>query len=188
MSNRKLDSLKIIPDSSFFVFFVDDINMPYILIRILKYREFVVILCSKVIEELQNSTKIHDIINDLADRFEYFEYGMYAEILRPLFSVEEIRKGEHEVIVAGYVYHHIRKEKYLLIIDEQGVRKFIRNNFPELCKNCTGTLGFTKKCYKEYKIISRDEILKILDVAGYSKFRINKDILDQIRNEVINES
>ena len=184
MLKRLNDIPKIIPDSSFFVFFLDDIEMPKILKRIITYNQFIFVLCGRVKKELMGNSKFRDLFYDPKIRFETFEYGMYAEILRPLFAEEEIVKGEHEVIVAAYVYHHVLNQKYTVILDEAETRKFIETNFPEISKNVVGTLGFVKRSYSVYGIISKDEALNILDAVEHSKFRVSNKILEKIRSEI----
>ncbi|WP_342785216.1 hypothetical protein [Thermofilum sp.] len=179
------DSIKIIPDSSFFVFFLDDIKMTDILRRIITFDRFTFVLCEKVKIELQRNLNFRKFFNDLNERFEYFEYSMFAEILRPLFAEEEIVKGEHEIIVAAYVYHHALNQSYIVIIDEEETRKFIQRNFPEISKNVMGTLGFIKKIYSDYGILSKDEVSSILHATENSKFRISKDILEKIKKEIL---
>jgi len=185
---ERTDILKVIPDSSFFICFLDDIKMPTILKRIITFEYFRIVLCEKVKKELLRSLEFKKLFNDLNERFEGFEYSMYAEVLRPLFAREEIVKGEHEVIAAAYVHHYVLKQNYIVIIDDAGIRKFIQRNFPEMYKNIIGTLGFIKQSYKVFNIISRDEALNILDAIESSKFRVSKDVLEKIRNEILNEA
>jgi len=180
--------LKVIPDSSFFICFLDDIKMPIILKRIITFKYFRFVLCEKVKKELLRNSEFKKLFNDLNEHFESFEYGMYTEILRPLFAEEEIVKGEHEVIVAAYVHHYVLNQNYMVIIDDAETRKFIQRNFPEIFKNVVGTLGFIKQSYKVFNIISRDEALNILGAIESSKFRVSKNVLEKIRDEILNEA
>ncbi|MCS7385125.1 MAG: hypothetical protein NDF55_00100 [archaeon GB-1867-005] len=179
------DVVNVIPNSSFFVCFLDDIKIPAILKRTITYNRFIFVLCEKVKEELMMNSRFNTLFNDLNDYFKHFEYGMYAEILKPLFAEEEIVKGEHEVIVAAYVYHHVLNRNYIVIIDETETRRFIQRNFPEIFENIVGTLGFIKQCYSIYGIISKDEALNILKAIENSKFRVSRDILEKVKNEII---
>jgi len=182
------DIFNVIPDSSFFICFLDDIKMSIILKRIITFNYFTFILCEKVKKELLNNSKFKKLFNDLNEHFESFEYSTYAEILRPLFAEEEIVKGEHEVIIAAYVYHYVLNQNYIVIIDDIEPRKFIQRNFPEIYGNVVGTLGFIKQSYEVYNIISRDEALNILDAIVNSKFRVSKDVLEKIRGEILNDT
>jgi len=177
--------LKVIPDSSFFICFLDDIKMPTILRRMITSNYFTFVLCEKVEKELLKNPVSREFLADLNTQFESFKYSMYAEILKPLFAVEEIVKGEHEVVVAAYVYHHVLNQGYKVIIDEVETRKFIKRNFPEIFKNVVGTLGFIKQSFSDYSIITRNEALNILNAIEKSKFRVNKDILEKTRKEII---
>lgn len=188
MLEERANILKVIPDSSFFICFLDDIKMPTVLKRIITFNYFTFVLCEKVKKELLKNSEFKKLFNDLNEYFESFEYGTYAEILRPLFAEEEIIKGEHEVIVAAYVYHHVLNQNYIAIIDDAETRKFIQRNFPEILGNVIGTLGFIKQSYKVYNIISKDEALNILGAIENSKFRVSKDVLERIRDDILNDT
>jgi predicted nucleic acid-binding protein len=47
-----------------------------------------------------------------------------------------------------------------------------------------GTIGFIDKCFYEYGIFSKEEVLLILNSIKASKFRINSEIIDNEINKV----
>jgi len=86
------------------------------------------IIGQKIKEEIkksQNYNAIEILIDNHTQSFEYYKYG---EILKPFFSAEEIKKGEHEVIVISYVMYHLGIA-FIAIIDEDESRKFVEKKF-----------------------------------------------------------
>ena len=176
--------LKVVPDSSFYICFLDDIEKPEYLILLLQEESFCYITGRIVKEEISKSKNYHkvkDIIESSTTEFEYYNYG---EILRPFFSIRELKKGEHEVIVISYIFYNLGLP-FTAIIDENGPRRFVKMNFPWLYPFFTGTVGFLKKCCCEYHVLTKERVINILDMIGKSKFRIRKEILNKVRNEVL---
>lgn len=181
------ETIKVIPNSSFFVFFLDDIKRPDILLRIIKCDQFNFVLCKKVKEETRIETRLRQFSNNPSDYFEDLEsstFTNYAEILVPFISKEEITKGEHEVLIIAYLYHNVIKQNYLVVIDDKDMRKFIERNFPEISKNVLGTLGLIKYCYHR-GILSRDDVIGILKLVESSKFRVDKETLERIKKQLV---
>lgn len=170
--------IKVIPDSSFYICFIDDINEPEYLIRILSTNAMEFIIGQKIKEEIkksQNYDAIEILINNHTQSFEYYSYG---EILKPFFSVEEIKKGEHEVIAISYVMYQLGIV-FIAIIDEDKSRKFVEKNFPELLEKIVGTVGFIALCCCRYKIFSKNECILLLNKIKKSKFRIKNSIIEE---------
>ena len=85
--------IKVIPDSSFYICFIDDINEPEYLIRVMSANAMEFIIGQKIKEEIKRSQNYNAIeipIDNHTQSFEYYEYG---EILKPFFSAEEIKKA-----------------------------------------------------------------------------------------------
>lgn len=169
---------KVIPDSSFYICFIDDIKEPKYLIRMLSANAMEFIIGQKIKEEIkksQNYNAIEILIDNHTQSFEYYKYG---EILKPFFSAEEIKKGEHEVIVISYVMYHLGIA-FIAIIDEDESRKFVEKNFPELLEKLVGTVGFIALCCCKYKIFSKNECILLLNKIKKSKFRIKNSIIEE---------
>jgi len=186
LSGYSHGGLKVIPNSSFFICFLDDIKRPCFLKRIVTHNPFTFVLCKKVKEEVLAKTESKaSFFNELNDYFEYSDFSSYSEVLRPFFAEEELIKGEHEVIIAAYIHHYSYNQDYVIIIDEEGPRKFLQKNFPELFANATGTVGFIAECYFSYSLLTKNEALGLLDAIKNSKFRVSDDILEKVRKEIV---
>jgi predicted nucleic acid-binding protein len=126
----------------------------------------------------------HHLVKDVVDqRVRLFTYYQYGELLRPFFSIEEIKKGENEVIVISYVLFSQQKE-CTIILDDDTPKKFIQNHIPMLVRLVEGTVGFTKNCHLRYKVFQRDEALSILKMIQQSKFRINREIIEEAMSQI----
>jgi len=186
LSRSSHGGLRVIPNSSFFICFLDDIRMPYFLRRIVTHNPFTFVLCKKVKEEVAAKAESKaSFFNELNNYFEYSDFSSYSEVLRPFFAEKELTKGEHEVIIAAYIHHYLYDQDYVVIIDEEGPRKFLQKNFPELFANAIGTVGFIGQCCISYNILTKDEALGLLDAIENSKFRVSDDILKKVRKEIV---
>lgn len=178
-----MEEVNIIPDSSFYICFLDDIKKPDYLLKIIKCDKFKFFTGFIIKEEIEKSSyysKIEKIINLKIQIFKYYDYG---EILRPFFSIEEIKEGEHEVIVISYILY-LRDINFIAIIDDTTPRNFIQNNFPEIFKCIEWTINFLKKCNTDYKLYSKEEIISILQLIQNSKFRVKKEIVENVIKQI----
>lgn len=155
----------IIPNSSFYLCFLDDIMAPQYLVRILNHEYFDFVTGKIILEEIERKVRV-------------FEYLNYGEILRPFFSIEEIKKGEHEVIAISCILY-ILEINFLAIIDDDQAIKFLKRNFPRTEHKITRTVGFMEECYRR-KIFSKEETINILELIKKSKFRVKKAIIEDI--------
>ncbi len=172
-----MDLATIVPDSSFFICFLDDIKQPQILVEILEHRRFEFFTGSIIHSEIQKSQNFTDIEGVFDSHVGHLDYYNYGEILRPFFSVNEIRKGEHEVIVISYVLYS-RGCSALAILDDESPRKYFKNRFPELSDKVTGTIGFIERCACSYGIFQANKGTTILSLIADSKFRVKRRIVD----------
>lgn len=172
----------IIPDSSFFICFLDDIYEPILLKKIMISKELEIIMGEIVIGELEKSSEYHHISSLVESRkvYDYFDYG---ELLKPFFSEDEILKGEHEVIVISYI-HHSKGLFHFLIIDDRQQRRFINRVLSELETYLIGTVGFIMKIGITGLIITKDEAIYLLSSIKKSKFRINHVIVERAIKEL----
>ena len=172
-----MNSITIVPDSSFFICFLDDIKQPQILIQILEYRLFKFFTGSIIRSEIQRSQNFTDIEGEFSSRVDRLDYYNYGELLRPFLSVSEIEKGEHEVIVISYIMH-LSGCNILAILDDESPRTYFRSRFPELSDKVTGTIGFIEQCTCSYGIFQTNKGTTILSLIAESKFRVKKHIVD----------
>jgi predicted nucleic acid-binding protein len=169
----------IIADSSFYSCFLDDINDPDFLYRIIEKFDFYItpiVECEIKIEKnksLKENKKIIRIDN-------YIDFG---EILKPFLSKKIIDKGEHEVIGLGFHFLMIGIPFYL-VIDDKEARSFVKKNLSVLCACLHGTVGLIYLCCCNFGIFSKSETVATFNKIENSKFRISKEILHKIKNDV----
>ncbi|MEX2705952.1 MAG: hypothetical protein Q6352_011905 [Candidatus Freyrarchaeum guaymaensis] len=173
-----MSSVNVVPDSSFYICFLDDINAPHYLLQLLNARIFKFILGKIIKTEIEKSPNYKSIEKTIDSRVEIFEYYNYGEILRPFFSLEEIKKGDNEVIVISYVLYFLNLT-FITILDDTKPRKFLERNFPELYTRVVGTVGFIEKCSCQYNIFSKEKGITILNLIKKSKFRIKNEIVNK---------
>lgn len=173
----------LIPDSTFYICFLDDIEKPEFLIRIIENEKFHIFTGRVIKDEIKRSPNYQFLEQQITTRIKLFNYYLYGEILRPFFSQEEIKKGEHEVIVISFIMYS-EDNNFTAILDDGGPRKFLEKNFPNISKLVEGTVGFTKNCYIKHNIFTQGETLIILDLIQKSKFRIGDEIISNVMSEV----
>lgn len=178
------NTLKVIPDTSFFVYFLSDVHMPDLLDRLIRNSTYEFVLCKLVKDELRKGGH-KDFLTKYWPFMNTFSYYDISEALRPFFSESEITKGEHEVIVAAYIYHHVEGDRYLAVIDDNDAREYVRKNFPEIFQNVTGTLGFIVKSYCDHEVISYTDAETAIMAGRNSKFRIKEEVLRNLERELI---
>ncbi len=178
----KQGAISIVADSSFFICFIDDIKKPQELSRILSFELFRFILCKIIMNEIGHclTKEIDKLIGSKTTEFDYYEYG---NILMPLFSDYEIKKGEHEVIVTSFILNFLG-EDFLFILDDNEARKFVQNNFRELLPFRKGTVGFIKTCHCQYGIFTKIEVIDLLKLIDKSEFRIDSRIIINTIKEI----
>lgn len=171
---------KIIADSSFYLCFLDDIDRPGELVKIIDCFDFLLtpiveneIMKSKNYRKIKNHKNIHSI------NFS-FDFG---KILRPMFSKEEIIKGEHEIIGVAYILYQL-KVNFYFILDDGGARKFVLNNLTFLVNLMVGTIKFLAICCCSFGIFKKEESVNLLNLIEYSKFRVSKRILNETRQYI----
>lgn len=173
-----MSQLPVIPDSSFYLCFLDDIKKPMALVRIFRCSQFQFNTGPIIKEEIQKSNGFATVATEIDTRAKMFDFYNYGEILKPVFSQEELKEGEHEVIAIAYVLHFLQKE-FMTIIEDGKVKRFLKRTFPFILSKNKGTVGFVVLCCCQYEVFSRAEGIEILVLIGKSKFRIDKKILDK---------
>lgn len=170
----------LIPDSTFFIFFLDDVQSPDYLLRIVtKFKTHIV---PSVYNEIQK-TKTPNALEQLVKASNKWQQTLFkiGDVLKPFFSEKERDRGEHEIIVAAYIFHEC-KTPYLLIVDEAESNRFLRNNLPHL--NTCRTGAFISDCCTKHGIIIKKEALQLYDLMEKSNFRITKEALQELRKRV----
>lgn len=170
-------ALRIVPDSSFFMFFLDDVGRPGELRRMLSHREFGFGTGAIIRKEVHKSRHFDAIADDFARFVEMVDYYRYGELVRPFFSFQEIQKGEHEVVVIAFIWDATAVD-FHAIVDDGPVRSFIEGRFPGVWRRTMGTLGFIERCAEVHRILSRDEAIDLLRAMMASGFRIKSEIVE----------
>jgi len=76
-----MSSVNVVPDSSFYICFLDDINAPHYLLQLLNARIFKFIFGKIIKNEIEKSSNYKTIEKTIDSRVEIFEY--YNHILLP---------------------------------------------------------------------------------------------------------
>ena len=178
-----MNKIQVIPDSSFYICFIDDIKDHENLIEIIKYDKFNFIIGVIVKDEIVKSPNYNKIEAVMKSDVELFSEINYGEILRPLFSKEELKKGENEVITISFILFDLDYD-IITIIDDEEPRKFFINNLTECADKLTGTIGFIGDCVCIHKIFKKDKGMNILIAIKNSKFRITEVIFNEVMNKI----
>lgn len=173
---------RVIPDTSFFICFLDDIKNPEPVIRIFNSNKFVLVVGKLVHEEIKKSGNYYKIKHILISAKSY-DYTQFGEILRPFMSVEEISKGEHEVIATAYVLNFLGHD-LIFILDDDDARTLVLKNLKEIADKMTGTVGFIRLCCCEHEVFNKDEAKSILTMIKNSKFRVKKEIVEKTIEDI----
>ena len=169
---------EIVPDSSFYYCFTDDIDKPDTLVKLLSHASFHFVTGPIIESEVKRSEKFTTIKEAFEHNVESFAYYDYGEIVRPLFALDEITKGEHEVVVISHILHY-QEVNYKSIVDEDPTRAFLERMYPELFENVTGTIGFLEYCTIRCKLISKGDCITLLRLIRASRFWIKDRIVDE---------
>jgi len=166
---------EILADSSFFLCFLDDIEQPEVLKRVLCKFEFLV--TPLVYKEVNKSIHFKHVQNH--PKIILVPKENLGEALRPFFSKNEIEKGETEVIELAYLFYANNDPK-IFIIDDDDPRLFVIRNLPYLEKLMIGTVGFVGDCYCEYGIFEKREASTIILLISKSKFRVSVEVIREV--------
>jgi len=163
---------EILADSSFYLCFLDDIEQPKVLERILERFDF--LITPIVYKEVSRSTHFKYVKNH--PKIILVSKESLGEALRPFFSEKEIEKGETEVIELAYQFYANNDSKFF-IIDEEGPRLFVIRNLPYLGKLMIGTVGFVGDCYSRCGILDKSEAYALVIMIDRSKFRVSAEVI-----------
>jgi len=175
--------LYIIPDASFYICFIDDIGDCETLIEILENNQFKYIIGIVVKGEIKNSENYQIIEDTIENNTEYYSEANYGELLRPLFSKEELKKGENEVITISYILFDLNYD-FITILDDEEPRKFFLNNLVECSDRLRGTIGFIRDCVCTHEIFEKERGVNILIAIKDSKFRIAEVLINEVMKKI----
>lgn len=171
-----------IPDTSFYGCFIGDIERPDHLLKILNTGKFKFIAAKIIRSEIERKLTDADLKQKIFQKIEMFSYHEYGEILRPLFSEEEINKGEHEVIVITYILN-FKEENFIAILDDKPPKNFLKKLIQNPSGIILGTVGFIGLCASSH-IFEKEEAISVLILIKESKFRIEGKIIDVVIQEI----
>ena len=166
-----------IADTSFYIFFVDDIDGLGYLAAIAE--SCMLVATALVMRELSRKRSAEVLRKMVVPAG--FEYEI-AETLRPFFETPSCVRGEHEVIAFGHVMHK-RAAPFTVIIDDDDARRFVTKNFAHLERSMTGTLGFVVECHRS-GVLAGDDAERVLDAMKTSRFRVPDSLVDEALREV----
>jgi predicted nucleic acid-binding protein len=174
--------VKVIPDSSFFICFINDLegHMPFderirILAMITGY--FSVIL----VPEVGGESPLQRLPQTIKEQFgkknpaaSYRVPDQSIELLRPLLG-----KGEHAVITCSFLHYRNGDHEFLFILDDGLARDLVGQILPVLTGNMKGTVGFLGDCACR-KVLEKDEVIHLLTVLRKTKFRVDPSIITAV--------
>jgi predicted nucleic acid-binding protein len=177
---------RVIPDSSFYICFLDDIGRVDALILLVTSRHHSFVMGSVIRREVTAKECPEDFLDTLTRDIEIFDYYDHAEILRPFFGDEEMRKGETEAVVISFILH-ATGEQHVLVIDESPARRFVERRFPDLMEYLTGTVGFLEASTVVRNIFTPEEAIEMMRAMIASGFRVDPGMVREAigRLEVI---
>lgn len=171
-----MNDISIIPDSSFFICFLDDIGKPERLLEIINSSKFSLIIGKMISQEIRKSENFFRISEEIHQKAIVYDYYEYGEAVKVFFSESEIEKGEHEIFVISYIFSLLERP-FIAIIDDMDAKKFLKNNIqhPEFI---VGTIGFLELCTCSYKVFIKEVSINILMSIKESKFFVDPMIID----------
>lgn len=169
----------MVADSSFYLCFLEDIESPQYLLSMLSQFDFV--MPSLVLEEVRRCRNYRMLGVDPGIKLTDPDFES-REILRPLFSADQWRKGEAESIALAHSMQ-LSGVLWKLILDDTQARTFVERILPSLSEFMTGTLGFIAICY-ETRIFSQGDSLTIIALIEKSPFRTSGEVLSTVRRQI----
>jgi predicted nucleic acid-binding protein len=177
--------MDIIPDSTFFICFFDDLNGiidPNTLDSYFSVftTNFDIKIPSLVNEEITRTN--YDLYNKHSSSFNVvatdnlsLNDSYLLELLRPL-----VGKGEFEVITFAKYYQECGLDNFIFILDDNQARSKINSYFHELKGHLKGTVGLVMFCCLDMCILDKNESLKLLYSIKNSKFYVASNIIENV--------
>jgi hypothetical protein len=178
--------VKLIPDSSFFICFLDDLE------GYLPFDERIKVLTKitdrfdiKVGPEVERESPLHKLPVCVKIRIGKIDYsGLTAraepslELLRPLLG-----KGELEVITGAFLHYQNNDFEFLFILDDGTARDLVNQIFPLLVKHMKGTVGFIGHC-AILSVVDKEGAIHLLTFLRTTKFRVRPSIITTVIAEI----
>lgn len=172
-----MNKISIIPDSSFFICFLDDIEKPQLMIDLLNSESFSFIVGMITFKEIQKSKNFIEIERQSRQKITIYDYFEYSEVVKMFFSESELKKGEHEVFIISFI-QSFSKDPFITILDDENAKKFFKTNIPEKATSVIGTVGFIRLCSCKCKVFIKEVAIDILESIKQSKFFVPVSIID----------
>ncbi|MCK9581852.1 MAG: hypothetical protein M0Q92_15590 [Methanoregula sp.] len=178
--------MKLIPDSSFFICFLDDLG-DYLPVAD-RMRVLMAIAGSfsvMVVPEVERESRLHRLTPDVSGKVQRISIANEpadpsVELLRPLLG-----SGEHEVITFAHGCLLKGDGTFLFILDDGVARNLVQRILPALVSHMKGTVGFLGHCAIR-KILDKNGTIQLLTVIGKSKFRVDQSTISTVITEVQN--
>lgn len=169
----------MLADSSFFLCFLEDIEQPQVLKRVLDKFDF--LITPTVYKEVSKSSNFKQI--ESHPKITLVSKENLGEALRPFFSKKQIEKGETEVIELAYQYYIENKPK-MFILDDKEPRLFVLRNLSYMAKLMIGTVGFVGECYYQFEIFEKNEASALVLVISTSSFRVSAEVISEVLTKI----
>lgn len=166
-----------VADTSFYIFFLDDIDGLGYLAAIARSCKLVVTtLVMKELSRKRGAERLRKMVVPAG-----LDYDM-ARALHPAFYGGRPARGEHDVVMHCHMMH---KDgiPFTMIIDDAPARRFAVRNFAHLERFMTGTLGFVAECHRN-GTLKRGDAERVLEAMKASRFRVPDDLVDKALREV----
>ena len=169
--------MNVIPDSSFFICFLDDLadHLPD------KDRTRILTMLSGaftvlIVPAVEMESRLERLPVSVKDQIKRTKISgtkddPSIELLRPILG-----KGEHEVISCGNEHLKRANTRFLLILDDGLARRLVRRILPLLSNHMKGTIGFLGLCAIR-KVLDKDETIQLITVIGRSNFRVDQSTI-----------
>lgn len=181
--------MNLIPDSSFFICFFDDLDElmdtstlnTYFSVFSANFNIKITPLVNEEITKCKSDLyKKHSSKFNIIDRDDFFLYdGHLLELLRPL-----VGRGEFEVISLAKYYQENGLNDFTFILDDNEARLKIKRYFQELDGYLKGTVGIIMFCCLDMELFNKKESIHILNCINNSKFYVDPNIIENVINTI----
>lgn len=178
--------MKIIPDSSFFICFLDDLEGHLQITDRLRVLTMITgnypVMVVPAVEQESRFQRLPTVISNQIQRITItgLPTDPSIELLRPLLG-----KGEHEVITFARTCLSNGDSTFLFILDDGVARNLVKRILPALVSHMKGTVGFLGYCALQ-KVLDKNGTIQLLTAIGKSKFRVDQSTISIVITEVHN--
>lgn len=179
--------MNVIPDSSFFICFLDDLEG----ILPIKDRLHILVLITGtftvlVVPAVEQESRFQRISSPVRNQVRMVTIPASArsdpfiQLLQPLLG-----KGEHDVITCAHVHFLEGNSNFLFLLDDGIARDHVRRILPALVSHMKGTVGFLGHCAVQ-KVLEKNETINLLTVISRSKFRVDRSTITTVIADIRN--